>query len=122
MFKDSYILQQISVSSGKSMSQLLEELERREQYIKDMFTSGVENQREVAEKILSYYNNQREEKEELKEKQRVPEVIEELDNTDTSDLHSLIDYAKKQKPTVTSDEIDWENVENLLNEIKEENT
>ena len=122
MFKDSYILQQISVSSGKSMSQLLEELELREQYIKDMFTSGVDNQREVAEKILSYYNNQREEKEELKEKQRVPEVIEELDNTDTSDLHSLIDYAKQQKPSENNSEIDWENVENLLNEIKEENT
>jgi len=63
-FKDSFILQQISSSSGISMEELLAELDKREQYIRDIVESGVRDQREVAEKMLFYYERQREAKEE----------------------------------------------------------
>ncbi|HEX9914374.1 MAG TPA: type II/IV secretion system ATPase subunit, partial [Candidatus Bathyarchaeia archaeon] len=59
-FKDSFILQQISSSSGISMEELLAELDKREQYIRDIVESGVRDQREVAEKMLFYYERQRE--------------------------------------------------------------
>jgi len=101
MFKDSYIIQQISVSSGKTMEQLLEELDRREQYIENMFKTGVENQREVAEKILSYYQNQREERENDTNEETHEEIIEE---------------------TIESGDIDWDNVDDLLNEIQGDDT
>ena len=65
-FKDSYILQQISQSSGRNMDQLMEELDKREKYLKEIIESGIDDQKEVAEKILSYYNTQREEKEPMK--------------------------------------------------------
>jgi len=66
-FKDSFILQQISSSSGLSMEELLAELDKREQYIRDIVESGVRDQREVAERMLFYYERQREAKEEEKQ-------------------------------------------------------
>jgi len=65
-FKDSFILQQISATSGKSMDELLEEIDKREQYIHNIVESGVRAQRDVAEKVLFYNERQREEKEEVK--------------------------------------------------------
>ncbi len=65
-FKDSFILQQISSSSGISMEELLEELDKREQYIHEIVESGVRDQREVAERMLLYYERQREAKDESK--------------------------------------------------------
>jgi len=121
MFKDSYILQQISVSSGKSMDQLMEELDRREQYINDMIENGIDNQREVAEKILSYYNSQREEKGSEKQEETVPEVIEELDQDEIPDVHELMALAMEEKNASQDTQDNWDNVENLLNEIQEEN-
>ena len=121
MFKDSYILNQISSSSGRSMTQLLEELERREQYIKDMMKKGIKHQREVAEKILSYYTNQREEREEYKEQQKIPEKIEEIDNQDLPEVLELVEFPHQQLEEDDQNENDWQDVEDLLNEIKEEN-
>ena len=66
-FKDSFILQQISSSSGLSMEELLAELDKREQYIRDIVESGVRDQREVAERMLFYYERQREAKDEEKQ-------------------------------------------------------
>jgi flagellar protein FlaI len=68
-FRDSYILQQICQSSGRNMDQLMEELDKREKYLKEIIDSGIDDQKEVAQKILSYYNIQREEKEDNKEKE-----------------------------------------------------
>ena len=116
MFKDSYILQQISVSSGKTMEQLLEELDRREQYIENMFETGVENQREVAEKILSYYQNQREEKEKGTSKETHDEIIEET--IETEDFEELLESTSEDIEFPT--EQNWDNVDDLLNEIQEE--
>ena len=55
MFKDSFILQQISVTSGLSVDQLIEELDSREQYLEAIVESGIKVQAEVADKILGYY-------------------------------------------------------------------
>jgi hypothetical protein len=67
-FKDSYILQQICQSSGKSIDEVMKELDKREKYLKEIIESGIDDQKEVAEKILSYYNTQREEREDNKRK------------------------------------------------------
>lgn len=120
MFKDSYILQQISVSSGKSMDQLMEELDRREKYINDMIESGIDNQRDVAEKILSYYTNQREEKDAKKQDETIPEVVEELDQEEIPDVQELIELAMDEKNAANDTSDNWDNVENLLNEIQED--
>ena len=113
MFKDSYILQQISVSSGKSMEQLLEELDRREKYIEDMIESGIEKQREVAEKILSYYQNQRDERENGHQEEAEEEPKESVD------IQELLDATDSEKQSV---EDNWDNVEDLLNKIQEDDT
>ena len=114
MFKDSYILQQISVSSGKSMEQLLEELDRREKYIEDMIESGIEKQREVAEKILSYYQNQRDERDNgHQERSDEEELVESMD------IQELLDATDSEKQAV---EDNWNNVEDLLNKIQEDDT
>ncbi len=113
MFKDSYILQQISVSSGKTMKQLLEELDRREQYIENMIESGIEKQRDVAEKILSYYQNQRDEK----EKGRKEDAEEEPG--EAGDILELLGSKGSEKQSV---EANWDNVEDILNKIQEDGT
>jgi flagellar protein FlaI len=118
MFKDSYILQQISVSSGKTMEQLLEELDCREQYIENMFATGVENQREVAEKILSYYQNQREERDNDTSEETHDEIIEET--IESEDFEELLDSPPDDIEIPT--ESNWDNVDDLLNEIQEDNT
>jgi flagellar protein FlaI len=59
MFKDSFILQQISVSSGLSMDQLVEELDTREQYLDAIVESGTKKQTDVADKILGYYTTRK---------------------------------------------------------------
>ncbi|MHA1290039.1 MAG: type II/IV secretion system ATPase subunit, partial [Candidatus Thorarchaeota archaeon] len=113
MFKDSYILQQISVSSGKTMEHLLEELDRREQYIENMFKTGVENQREVAEKILSYYQNQREERENDTHEEIHEEIIEET--IESGDIDDLLETSDDE---IIPTENNWDNVDDLLNEIQ----
>jgi flagellar protein FlaI len=123
IFKDSYILQQISVSSGKSMNELMEELERREQYITDMIEAGIDNQKEVAERILSYYNNQREERETTKKrKQETQEIEQEKEEEEFTEIIDLPDLTNKNESEEAENEVDWENVENLLNEIRERAT
>jgi hypothetical protein len=66
MYWDSYILQQISVSTGLSVAELLEEIERREVYLRDMIKSGMKDQRKIAEKILAYQTKKRNERKQEK--------------------------------------------------------
>jgi len=73
-FKDSFILQQISTQSGMSMKEIIEEIDRRERYIEEIVESGVRDQKEVAEKILSYYNRQRDQRTNGKKKRKKEEV------------------------------------------------
>ncbi len=88
-FKDSFILQQISTQSGMSMKEIIEEIGRRERYIEEIVESGVRNQSEVAEKILYYYNRQREQKTggvKTEEKEEDLPVLQEEDATDIIDM------------------------------------
>jgi flagellar protein FlaI len=114
-FEDSNILQQISISTGKSINSLLDELEKREQFLNEMIETGVENQREVAEKILGYYIAEREKREEEKVTSK-PKITQERKRVNIRKIsHSPNRTRDKQ-----NSEIDWDNIENLLNEIKEE--
>jgi flagellar protein FlaI len=54
MFKDSFILQQISVTSGLSMDQLIKELDTRERYLDAIVESGIKKQSDVADKVSGY--------------------------------------------------------------------
>jgi flagellar protein FlaI len=87
-FKDSFILQQISATSGRPMDELLEEIDKREQYIHNIVESGVRAQRDVAEKVLFYNERQREEKEEAKPavKPEVQAVINEESSKEVIEL------------------------------------
>ncbi len=58
-FEDSYHLRQVAVNSGMVFEDVMKELDARESYLKEIIGSGVRDQREVAEKILSYYSKKR---------------------------------------------------------------
>jgi len=73
--KDSFILQQISTQSSMSMKDILEEIDRRESFIEEIVESGVRDQSEVAEKILSYYNRQRNQRTNDKKKRAIEKVL-----------------------------------------------
>jgi len=64
-FEDSFLLKQIAANSGTNMETILRELDARERYLKEILNSGIRDQREVAEKILSYYAKKREQKDDL---------------------------------------------------------
>jgi archaeal flagellar protein FlaI len=120
MFKDSYILQQVSVSSGKTMEELMVELDRREKYIQNMIDSGIDNQRDVAEKILGYYNQQREDKENGKREEELPAVLDELEEDDLPSSQELLELAMEEKESIEESADDWDNIDHLLNTVKEE--
>jgi flagellar protein FlaI len=109
MFKDSYILKQISVTSGKSTKELLDELEIREKFIHEMIESGIDDQKEVAEKVLSYYNSAREKKEDKKERSRKP--------AEEKESSSRIRFIKRKEA-----EVSHETIENVINPVMEENS
>jgi len=121
MFKNSHILQKISVSSGKTIDELLEELDRREQYINYLIEKGIENQKQVAEKILSYYSNQRTEKDLEELVDRVPDVVNEIDTNQTPELEEFIEIAIQAKEQSGNSLDNWNSVEDLLTDIQEEN-
>ena len=58
-FEDSYLLERIAVSRGQTKQDLLTELEARTKYIAGLVEEGVRDQKEVAERILSYYVKRR---------------------------------------------------------------
>ena len=100
-FKDSFILQQIATQSSKSMKDILEEIDRRESFIEEIIKSGVRNQSEVAEKILSYYNRQRNQRlngEKKVEREEVPipqeeeavDIIDMLKDASSSMLKDIV--------------------------------
>jgi len=98
-FKDSFILQQISTQSGMSMKDILEEIDRRERYIEEIVESGVRNQSEVAERILSYYNRQRDQRADGEKKTDVEEAPVPLEEEATD----LIDMLKDASSSMLED-------------------
>jgi flagellar protein FlaI len=69
-YSQSYLLKNISQKSGVAISDILKEIDKREEFINDIVKSGVREQEIIAEKILSYYNKQRREKDASKKKPR----------------------------------------------------
>jgi flagellar protein FlaI len=63
-FEDSALLERISTGSGVSKQQILEELEARTKFISEIVSEGIHDQKQVAEKVLSYYTMKKEEKDE----------------------------------------------------------
>jgi len=99
-FKDSFILQQVSTQSGMSMKEIIEEIDRRERYIEDIVESGVRDQSEVAEKILAYYNRQRDRKTKGEETE---EEEEEFLVTHDEDTKDIIDMLKDASSSMLED-------------------
>ncbi|HUV53837.1 MAG TPA: type II/IV secretion system ATPase subunit [Candidatus Krumholzibacteriaceae bacterium] len=109
-FKDSFILQQISTQSGIPMKEIIEEIDRRERFIEEIVESGVRNQSEVAEKILSYYNRQRNQRtngEKKRKKEEVPvpqeeetaDIIDMLKDTSSSMLEDIVAQPSSEHET-----------------------
>jgi flagellar protein FlaI len=61
-FEDSFLLEKIAVERGISKKDILNELENRIVFLKEIVESGVRDQKKVAEKILSYYAKKRQSK------------------------------------------------------------
>ncbi len=53
-FEDSYHLRQVAINSGMVFEDIMKELDTRESYLKEIIENQVRDQKEVAEKILSY--------------------------------------------------------------------
>lgn len=58
-FEDSYHLRQVAINSGMVFEDVMKELDTRESYLKEIIESQVRDQKEVAEKILSYKSKKR---------------------------------------------------------------
>jgi flagellar protein FlaI len=85
-FGKSYLLESISKKNGVPLKEILKEIKKREKYIEDIVKSGIREQKQIAEKILSYYNKQRQEKisrksksQKTKEKNTEENTIENLE-------------------------------------------
>ncbi len=129
MFKDSFILQQISVTSGQSVEQLLEELDTREEYLDAIVKSDISNQSEVADKILGYYTARRSLK-----KGETPKVEDLWDVSnfnpfripEINELFQLIHTEKpkkKKKQEVApkpTDKTNWDEIQNMLTQLRED--
>jgi flagellar protein FlaI len=127
VFKDSFILKQISVVSGLSMDQIDEELDRREQYLEAIIESGIKNQSDVAEKILGYYVLQKA----LKngEKPKINDlwdvgVFNPFKIPEINDLFDFIHSGKAKETTKPKPEggSNWDKIPLMLNQLQEEIT
>jgi len=65
-FEDSYLLDKIASIGGRSKQDLLKELDNRTKMLKDLIENNIRDQKQVADKILSYYMNQGKETEKPK--------------------------------------------------------
>jgi flagellar protein FlaI len=59
-FENSIILEKIAAIKGVSRQDLLLEIEKRREYLSELIEKDIRDQKEVAERILAYYTNQRE--------------------------------------------------------------
>ena len=120
MFKDSFILQQISVTSGLSLDQLIEDLDTRERYLDAIVESGIKKQSEVAEKISGYHNSRRSLK--SGETPRVDDLWEvgkfnPFRLPDINDLFKFIHTEEEPRPEVGDN---WVYVQGLMDQLQEE--
>lgn len=98
-FEDSILLERIAASSGRSKQNLLSELEVRTKYLKEIVSLGIRDQKDVAEKILSYYTSKREEKETGKKTKKVKpnqdqqQESESVDDSSTKEEELDLDFS-----------------------------
>ena len=59
-FENSFLLEKIAIISGKTRADLLEEIEIRKKYLQELKKEGIRDQSDVAEKILSFYTEEKE--------------------------------------------------------------
>jgi flagellar protein FlaI len=59
-FENSFLLEKIAAIKGVSRQDLLLEIEKRREYLSELIEKDIRDQKEVAEQILAYYTNQRE--------------------------------------------------------------
>jgi hypothetical protein len=116
-FENSVLLERIALVTGKTRKELIDELEIREKFLQELVEKGIRDQKEVAEMILEYYTDQKEEPKphrSEKKKQRKKEgrtsIIEERKEEDDI-LHPL-----------ASEEIDKQFQEIMQHETPEQDT
>jgi flagellar protein FlaI len=75
-FENSFLLDKIATTKGVPRQDLLIEIEKRREFLADLVEKDIRDQGEVAERILAYYTNQKEnsKKEEATRKRRKPSV------------------------------------------------
>ena len=112
-FENSIILDQISEKSRYSKEELMEELDIREAFIKQIIKSGIRDQRLVAERILSYYTKQRD------QKGQSLDPIEPIKVEETNEVQ-LFDYNVLFTPENPLEETETE-FDGLLDEQEEDN-
>ncbi len=120
MFKDSFILQQISVTSGLSLDQLIEDLDTRERYLDAIVESGIKKQSEVADKVSGYHNFRRSLK--SGETPMVDDLWEvgkfnPFRLPDINDLFKFIHTEEEPRPEVGDN---WVDVHGMIAQLREE--
>jgi hypothetical protein len=103
------LLERISEATGRSKPELLMELDKRTKFLQEIVSSGILLQKDVAEKILSYYNKERENQDTTKPKKkgssgknkqkRPPKESEDLDKDNEvqfipTDIDSALDLSE----------------------------
>lgn len=110
-FEDSILFERIAAGSGLSKQDLLRELEVRTKYLKEIVSEGIRDQKDVAEKILSYYSSKREEKEtgekakKVKKKQDQPQEPESVDDSLTKEEELDLDFSSLPELTGQSTDV-----------------
>jgi len=110
-FEDSILLERIAAGSGLSKQDLLRELEVRTKYLKEIVSEGIRDQKDVVEKILSYYSSKREEKEtgektkKVKKKQDQPQEPESADDSLTKEEELDLDFSSLPELTGQSTDV-----------------
>jgi len=108
-FEDSILLERIAAGSGRSKQDLLKELEVRTKYLTEIVSKGIRDQKDVAEKILSYYSSKREEKETGKKTKKVKknqDQQQEPESVDDSSTKEELDLDFSSLPELTGHSTD----------------
>ncbi len=92
-FEDSILLERIAANSGRSKQDLLRELEARTKYLKEIVSEGIRDQKDVAEKILSYYSSKRKKTRGVKKNQDQPQEPESVDDSLTKEEELDLDFS-----------------------------
>ena len=74
-FENSYLLEKIAAIKGVPRQDLLIEIEKRREYLAELIENDIRDQEEVAERILAYYTNQKEnskKEQETKKRRKLP--------------------------------------------------